>query len=115
MLLYFLQGSLPWCKTPEESILEMKRTISTSDLCEGLPKEFAAYFDYIHSLDYNDKPKYSYLRKLFRSLLIRQGFDHDYVFDWTILIYLKTVQSRKELQAADAAPERAPQDNSGDQ
>ena len=95
MLLYFLRGSLPWQglkvtdqTQKEELILEKKKTISTGDLCEGLSWEFAAYFDYIRSLGFDDKPKYSYLRKLFRALFVREGFDHDHVFDWTILKYL---------------------------
>uniref|UniRef100_A0A0D3EI53 Protein kinase domain-containing protein n=1 Tax=Brassica oleracea var. oleracea TaxID=109376 RepID=A0A0D3EI53_BRAOL len=30
-----------------------------------------------------DKPDYAYLKRLFRELFIRQGFEFDYVFDWT--------------------------------
>ena len=68
MLLYFLRGSLPWQgltatdqTQKEELILEEKRRINTDDLCEDLPQEFAVYFDYIGSLDFDEKPKYSYL------------------------------------------------------
>ena len=100
MLLYFLRGSLPWQgltatdqTQKEELILEEKRRINTEDLCEDLPQEFAVYFDYICSLDFNEKPKYSYLRKIFRDLFVREGFDYDYVYDWTILEYLR----RKDL------------------
>jgi hypothetical protein len=31
-----------------------------------------------------DKPDYGYLRKMFRNLFRRQGFEYDNVFDWTI-------------------------------
>ena len=96
MLLYFLRGSLPWQglkatnhEQREELILEKKKTISVEDLCEGLPREFAAYFKYIRSLGFDDKPKYSYLRKIFRDLFAREKFDHDNVFDWTVLRYLE--------------------------
>ncbi|ERF75629.1 hypothetical protein EPUS_04609 [Endocarpon pusillum Z07020] len=85
MLLYFLRGSLPWdhLKTADytqlkELILERKRTIGLEDLCEGLPWEFAAYFRHIRSLGFDDKPNYSYLRKIFRNLFVREGFAHDY-------------------------------------
>ena len=101
MLLYFLRGSLPWQgltatdqTQKEELILEEKRRINTEDLCEDLPQEFAVYFDYICSLDFDEKPKYSNLRKIFRDLFVRERFDYDYVYDWTILEYLR----RKELQ-----------------
>ena len=100
MLLYFLRGSLPWQgltatdqTQKEELILEEKRKINTGDLCEDLPQEFAVYFDYIRSLNFDQKPKYSYLRKIFRDLFVREGFDYDHVYDWTILEYLR----RKKL------------------
>ncbi|CAJ0752102.1 12861_t:CDS:2 [Entrophospora sp. SA101] len=41
------------------------------------------------SLRFDDKPDYSYLRKLFRDLFVREGFQYDYVFDWTIFKYEK--------------------------
>jgi len=112
MLLYFLRGSLPWQgltatdrTQKEELILEEKRRINAEDLCEGLPRQFAVYFDYIRSLDFDEKPKYAYLRRIFRDLFVREGFDYDHVYDWTILEYLMVIQRRKELQGEDALPE----------
>ena len=100
MLLYFLRGLLPWQglkatdeTQKEELILEKKQTISIKDLCKGLPKEFAAYFDHIHSSRCGDTPKYSYLRGILWDLFIRKRFEYDYVFDWTILEYLRASQS----------------------
>ena len=99
MLLYFLRDSLPWqgLKAADETqkdklILEKKQTISTKILCKGLPREFAAYFDHIHSSSFDDTPKYSYLRRIFHDLFIRKGFEYDHVFDWTILEYLRATQ-----------------------
>ncbi|CAH1438464.1 unnamed protein product [Lactuca virosa] len=34
-----------------------------------------------------DKPDYSYLKRLFRELFIREGYQFDYIFDWTMLKY----------------------------
>lgn len=42
-------------------------------LCKGLPLEFVTYFQYCRSLRFDDKPDYSYLRKLFRDLFAREG------------------------------------------
>jgi len=99
MLLYFLRGCLPWQgltaanqEQKEELILAKKKTISTEDLCEGLPWEFAAYFDHIRSRGFDDNPQYSYLRRIFRGLFVREGFEYDRVFDWTILKYLMAIQ-----------------------
>ena len=48
----------------------------------GHPAEFVSYFQYCRSLRFDDKPDYSYLRKLFRDLFAREGCAWDYVFDW---------------------------------
>ncbi|KAL8659735.1 MAG: hypothetical protein Q9226_000291 [Calogaya cf. arnoldii] len=95
MLIYFILGSLPWeglkvadKKEKAELMLEQKRTISTQDLCKELPQEFAAYFDYLRSLPRNAKPNHAFLRKSFRDLFMREGFQYDNVYDWTVLKYL---------------------------
>lgn len=35
--------------------------------------EFVTYFQYCRSLRFDDKPDYSYLRKMFRDLFAREG------------------------------------------
>ena len=45
----------------------------TEILCKGFPSEFAVYFQYVRSLRFDDKPDYSYLRKMFRDLFVREG------------------------------------------
>jgi casein kinase I family protein HRR25 len=59
-------------------------TTPTEVLCRGFPNEFAIYLNYCRSLRFDDKPDYSYLRKLFRDLFVREGFQYDYVFDWSV-------------------------------
>ncbi|KAJ6348275.1 hypothetical protein OIU76_004694 [Salix suchowensis] len=93
-LMYFLRGSLPWQglkagtkKQKYEKISEKKVSTSIEVLCRGYPTEFASYFHYCRSLHFDDKPDYAYLKRLFRDLFIREGFQFDYVFDWTILKY----------------------------
>ncbi|OAY79056.1 Casein kinase I isoform delta-like [Ananas comosus] len=94
VLMYFLRGSLPWQglkagtkKQKYEKISERKVATSIEALCRGYPSEFASYFHYCRSLRFDDKPDYPYLKRLFRDLFIREGFQFDYVFDWTILKY----------------------------
>ncbi|XP_028807406.1 casein kinase 1-like protein 2 [Neltuma alba] len=94
VLTYFLRGSLPWQglkagtkKQKYEKISEKKVSTSIEALCRGYPSEFASYFHYCRSLRFDDKPDYAYLKRLFRDLFIREGFQFDYVFDWTILKY----------------------------
>ncbi|PKA64254.1 Casein kinase I isoform delta-like [Apostasia shenzhenica] len=86
--------SLPWQglkagtkKQKYEKISERKVSTSIEALCRGYPSEFPSYFHYCRSLRFDDKPDYAYLKRIFRDLFIREGFQFDYVFDWTILKY----------------------------
>ncbi|KAJ3090417.1 serine/threonine protein kinase [Quaeritorhiza haematococci] len=94
VLMYFCRGSLPWQglkaatkKQKYDRIMEKKMTTPTEVLCRGFPNEFSVYLNYTRSLRFDDKPDYSYLRKLFRDLFIREGYHYDYVFDWTVVKY----------------------------
>ncbi|XP_023645629.1 casein kinase 1-like protein 9 [Capsella rubella] len=94
VLMYFLKGSLPWQglkagtkKQKYDRISEKKVATPIEVLCKNQPSEFVSYFRYCRSLRFDDKPDYSYLKRLFRDLFIREGYQFDYVFDWTILKY----------------------------
>jgi casein kinase I family protein HRR25 len=103
ILVYFCRGQLPWqgirARTKKEKydkIMEKKMTTPADALCRGLHQEFAIYLNYVRSLRFDDKPDYSYLRKLFRDLFVREGFQYDYVFDWTIRKMVKLLNYIKE-------------------
>ena len=109
VMLYFCRGSLPWQglkaatkKQKYDRIMEKKMTTPTEVLCRGFPNEFAIYLNYTRSLRFDDKPDYSYLRKIFRDLFVREGFQYDYVFDWTVYKYQKNAQAM--AQQTGAAP-----------
>ncbi|KAL8142620.1 hypothetical protein V2J09_015652 [Rumex salicifolius] len=94
VLMYFLRGSLPWQgqkgntkKQKYDKISGKKMTTPIEALCKSHPPEFASYFHYCRSLRFEDKPDYSYLKRIFRDLFIREGYQFDYVFDWTVLKY----------------------------
>ncbi|XP_022871377.1 casein kinase 1-like protein 10 [Olea europaea var. sylvestris] len=94
ILMYFLRGSLPWQglragtkKQKYDKISEKKMLTPIDLLCKSYPSEFISYFHYCRSLQFEDKPDYSYLKRLFRDLFIREGYQFDYVFDWTMLKY----------------------------
>jgi len=89
--MYFLRGQLPWQglkaatkKQKYDRIMEKKMTTPTDLLCRGFPNEFGIFLNYCRALRFDDKPDYSYLRKLFRDLFIREGYQYDYVFDWSV-------------------------------
>ncbi|KAM0668178.1 hypothetical protein ACQRIU_001740 [Beauveria bassiana] len=90
VLIYCANGWLPWQgfktdsdKQKNEKIKERKMAISAAELCEGLPSEFAQYIDLVRGLEYDDKPDYGHLRRLFAGLFKERGFKHDNVYDWT--------------------------------
>jgi casein kinase I family protein HRR25 len=64
--------------------MEKKMTTPTDMLCRGFPNEFGIFLNYTRALRFDDKPDYSYLRKLFRDLFVREGYQYDYVFDWSV-------------------------------
>jgi hypothetical protein len=75
--------------------MEKKMTTSTELLCRGFPNEFSIYLNYTRSLRFDDKPDYSYLRKLFRDLFVREGYVYDYVFDWTVFKLVSKITEYK--------------------
>ncbi|CAK7229563.1 serine/threonine protein kinase [Sporothrix curviconia] len=113
VMLYFCRGSLPWQglkaatkKQKYDRIMEKKMTTPTEVLCRGFPNEFAIYLNYTRSLRFDDKPDYSYLRKIFRDLFVREGFQYDYVFDWTVYKYQKNAQAIAQAAGANDDKQR---------
>lgn len=56
------------------------------------------------------QPDYSYLRKLFRDLFVREAFQYDYVFDWSVSV---TRASDDAIPAPGAAQAQPPARASG--
>ena len=88
LLIFFYKGKLPWqgIKTQDKAkrlslIRKKKESVSREVLCHGLPKEFLVYFEYIDSLEYADKPKYTSLISLFTNLYKSIGYT-DNVLEW---------------------------------
>ena len=92
VLLYFLRGSLPWqglrAANKEDKyakILLKKRTTPCDVLCRGFPPEFALYFNYVRSLQFDERPDYGYLRRILRAVNARNRFKADDLYDWALL------------------------------
>jgi serine/threonine protein kinase len=89
VFMYFLRGSLPWQglrantkKQKYQKIMEKKMATPIDLLCKGFPDEFRVYFEYCRALRFADKPDYSYLRRLFKDLALRNEIEYDGNFDW---------------------------------
>eukprot|EP01083_Nonionella_stella_P084087 232670_1 len=85
VLLYFLyKGKLPWSGLDSsDSVANKKMTILIQDLCKDFPKQFEIYMRYCRDLQFENKPNYDYLRKLFKDLYHKNGYNkEEFVWDW---------------------------------
>jgi len=107
VLMYFNRGSLPWQglkandkKDKYDKIMEKKMSTPVEVLCKHFPSEFVTYLNYCRSLRFEDRPDYAYLRRLLKDLFFRDGYQYDFVFDWTILNYQNKDDERRSSREA---------------
>jgi casein kinase I family protein HRR25 len=90
VLLYFLRGSLPWYGDPSiknpKHVATMRKKLGalTNHVFDTSPSEFTTFLSYTRTLGFDEQPDYVYIHTLFRDLLIREGYQYDYVFDWCV-------------------------------
>ena len=84
ILVYLYKSKLPWQnikhkdkKERYKMIGEKKASISEEELCEGMPKEFIIFLKYARNLDYDEKPHYSALKKMFINLYNSRDYTDD--------------------------------------
>eukprot|EP00916_Digyalum_oweni_P023600 GHVL01039173.1.p1 GENE.GHVL01039173.1~~GHVL01039173.1.p1 ORF type:complete len:331 (-),score=33.93 GHVL01039173.1:79-1071(-) len=109
VLMYFNRGTLPWQglkaatkKEKYEKIMEKKMSTPIEVLCKHFPFEFMTYLNYCRSLRFEDRPDYSYLRRLFKDLFFRENYQYDFIFDWTILNYQNAYEKGQNRRPAGA-------------
>lgn len=114
MLIYFLVGSLPWDnitsitrRIMKQKILSCMGETSFDKLCEGCPQEFVTYFEYCRKLRFEEEPDYAYLKRLFRELFERNGFQDDNEFDWDA----QSTNNAKKAKANHEASVQEPNSN----
>jgi casein kinase 1 len=103
VFMYFLRGSLPWQGLPAgnkkekyERIMESKIATSVETLCRGFPAEFSVFLNYCKGLRFEDRPDYTYLKRLFKELLLKENYTNDGIFDWSGLIGSQSDAKRKD-------------------
>lgn len=108
-LVYFLKGSLPWQGLRGSNkqgkygrILERKQGISVEALCSELPPEFCTCLCYVRALRFEERPDYSYIKRLLKDLFFRENQEYDFIFDWTLLNMTKRERQRKTNLNEDA-------------
>jgi len=103
VFMYFLKGQLPWQGLPAnnkrekyEKIMQSKIGTPVDELCRGCPPEFAVYLNYCKNLRFEDRPDYTYLKRLFKELFFRENYTHDSIFDWTPLLPSSESKAKEE-------------------
>ena len=93
MLIFLAKENLPWLTIENlkvnniikfKKIYNLKKAISSAQLCEGLPEEFDKYISYCRKLDFEEDPDYDYLRSLFSSILTKHQEKKDLNFFWIV-------------------------------
>jgi len=92
VLVYFLEGSLPWQnlhvpkKDRRKVIGDKKAEVSVKELTRNIPNHdiFEKYMNYCKKLGFKETPNYDYLRKLFSDCLRENNYDNDNLYDWTV-------------------------------
>jgi serine/threonine protein kinase len=84
ILVYLFKGRVPWQGIKHkdkirryELIGERKAEMSEEELCSGMPKEFCIYLKYVRNMDFDEKPHYSALKKMFERLYEGRGYKND--------------------------------------
>lgn len=122
VLIYLLRGSLPWLSSKgsigvsNATISEINRIMKEKkmecrieDLCDGLPTEFVTYMHYVRNLEFEARPNYTYLRRIFSLLFARRGYKHDNIFDWTLKEFSILHQPPTVAVEVDQQPEPEPE------
>jgi serine/threonine protein kinase len=84
ILIYMYKGKLPWqgIKHKEKKeryklIGEKKTKVTPEVLCKDMPKEFVIFLKYVRNLDFDEKPHYSALKKMFFNLYRSRSYKND--------------------------------------
>ncbi|EGR31172.1 protein kinase domain protein [Ichthyophthirius multifiliis] len=93
MLIYFMKGKLPWQelkaqnqKERFEKILEKKQYHNLQQLCGKLSEELLEYMKYCTQLEFDKKPDYNYLKKIFTDMYEKANIEKNDDFQWSIVV-----------------------------
>ena len=104
-MVQFYKGGLPWqglrADTKEqkfELIRKKKMSTPTHVLCSGMPDGVVMLLNYVRRLKFDDGPDYSFMRNTVHEMFVGEGFQRDYVFDWTVYKYQRHQQAIEQAR-----------------
>jgi serine/threonine protein kinase len=78
VIIYLIKGKLPWMglvakkgdtRTKDQLVYSVKSKVTTTELCEGIPYLFKKLLDYSYTLEFDEKPDYSYMIRQCKNLI----------------------------------------------
>eukprot|EP01091_Cochliopodium_minus_P017642 TRINITY_DN6964_c0_g1_i1.p1 TRINITY_DN6964_c0_g1~~TRINITY_DN6964_c0_g1_i1.p1 ORF type:complete len:799 (-),score=226.83 TRINITY_DN6964_c0_g1_i1:157-2553(-) len=91
LIIYFLTGQLPWLRVKAASSKEVRNIIGKLKLntnfhefCQkcDISRVMIDYFEYVEKLDFEEKPNYDLMRKIFKDVADEKNIEYDNVYDW---------------------------------
>lgn len=89
MMLYLLNGKLPWQSIKSSDKEERYKLIGEHKLNNNIwdsfkdsPDEFIVFLNYCRKLDFDEDPDYEYLRNILVNLYKLHGYSVDQEYDW---------------------------------
>ncbi len=67
-------------------------------LFKGLPVEFTTYMNYCRMLQFEEKPDYNFLRKLFRDLMNKLNYENNLEYDWALKNTIESLSMKNHLK-----------------
>lgn len=86
-------------KKKYDKIREIKIATPIEVLCQNFPSEFEIYLKYCRSLKFEERPDYTWLKRLFKNLFQKLEYDWNLSFDWAELSVHNELSSRFQTSA----------------
>ncbi len=84
ILIYLYKGKLPWqnIKNKDKKIRykligDQKEALTEEELCEGMPRQYCVFLKYVRTMDFDEKPHYTALQKMFSKLYESRDYKND--------------------------------------
>lgn len=110
ILVYFMNGELPWHNLPAKDkeekykkIMEKKIETKIEDLCLGASPEFGQFMYYCRNLKFEEEPNYVSLWKKFEDCFFGNGYHKGFDYDWN-LMDLNLLECCKKLNVIPSSP-----------
>ena len=89
VLVYLVDGRLPWQKVygrskleKYEEILHLKNTTHPFIICRSFSREIGRCLEYVKNLQYEEEPNYTFLKIIFEGEMKKKGWNLDDELDW---------------------------------